>query len=548
MTVTELARVLRTVRHLRLRQITGQLRHRLQARRPLPAPKPPPTLRIEAPSIPFLGAPSHAWTDGFRRFRLLNREVGFREAIDWDFEGEGPLWAYHLHQFDHARRESLAPEARLALLLDWIERHPDGIGWNPHSTSLRTTTWLKLMLTKGALRLDAAAAARLRASLGAQLRTLAARPELHLLANHYLSNLLALGFAGIVLEGAAADAWLRSARALRAELADQILADGMHCERSPMYHALLLEGVLDLLNVASAAPGRAPAGFEEELRDTAARMLGALRVLTHPDGEIALFADSAFGIAQPPAALEAYAAALGVAPQGPPQPGVLAQGGYVRLGEGALCVIASVAGPAPPHQPGHAHCDALSFELSVGGERVVTDTGVAEYIPGVLRERSRATRSHATLEVDGREQAELWAAHRVGGRPRVALVAAQPPGHAEATCAGWATQDTVHRRRFELAPERLEVCDAIEGRRRPVRLVLPLAPGLRPVLDGGCARLQLRSGARLRIELPEGVAFRIERGAYFPEFGRMLERAVLVGEAERLERAVWRLTLARRYA
>jgi uncharacterized heparinase superfamily protein len=34
----------------------------------------------------------------------------------------------------------------------------------------------------------------------------------------------------------------------------------------------------------------------------------------------------------------------------------------------------------PSYQPGHAHCDALSFELCIGRERVVTDTGVTEYV------------------------------------------------------------------------------------------------------------------------------------------------------------------------
>ena len=36
---------------------------------------------------------------------------------------------------------------------------------------------------------------------------------------------------------------------LRRELPEQFLHDGGHFERSPMYHALLTHGLLDLVNV-----------------------------------------------------------------------------------------------------------------------------------------------------------------------------------------------------------------------------------------------------------------------------------------------------------
>jgi len=199
----------------------------------------------------------------------------------------------------------------------------------------------------------------------------------------------------------------------------------------------------------------------------------------------------------------------------------------------------------PAYQPGHAHADALSFELSVAGERVVTDTGVAEYLPGPLRDRSRATRAHATLEVDGRDQAELWASHRVGGRPSVRLGAVEPGRSLEASCAGWATGDTRHRRVWMLG-DALEVRDSLEGRARPVRLGLPLAPGLEPRLGDGAARLRLASGRWLRIDLPAGVKFRVERAPYFPEFGRVVERAMLVGEAASFASGRWSFSLAER--
>jgi uncharacterized heparinase superfamily protein len=541
-----LGRWLRTVRFLRPQQVAGQLRLRLRgSRAPRLAAGPPPELAISAPAAAFLPAPAHAWCDGARRFRLRNREVAFADRVDWDFADAGPLWAYDLHSFEWARRPSLAPAARRALILDWIARHPRGIGWSPHPLSLRTASWLKLLLTPGALGSDEGTRRAILTSLGAQLSHLSANLETHLLANHYLSNLLAVTLGGVALAGKGAEHWLGHERRLRGELAEQVLADGLHCERSPMYHACLLETVLDVLNVAQAKGGRAPDALREALAETAGRMLGALSVLTHPDGEIALFADSALGIAQPPGALADYAARLGVTPRHPARSGVLEAGGYVRLERGPFVLLASVAGPMPAHQPGHAHCDALSFELSVGPERVVTDTGVHEYIPGRLRDLSRATRSHATLEVGGEEQAELWAAHRIGGRPLVALEVAEPGASAAARCAGWATPGIRHQRVWELSDDSLTIRDRLEGRACRARLTLPLAPGVEVRLDGARARLRLAGGGWLRVELEGGPVLRVERAPYFPEFGRRVERSVLVAEADPWPATVLRITRPR---
>jgi len=610
----------RTVRHLRPKQAGHQLLHvvrRAAGRRvrPVPWAGPPPAL-VAADAGPFLPAPPHAQV-GPGGLRLLNRTVEIGDPVDWDHAAAGPLWAFHLHQLDWLRHPDLAPEDRTRHLLDWVERHRQGIGWQPGPISLRALTWLKLLTTPGALALDdatvsqrapdAAADAggagdtrrRLLASLASQLETLQHHLEHRLLANHYLSNLLALVAGGAALEGPAADAWLGHGPALRDELREQVLPDGAHVERSPMYHALLLENVLDVLGWvrAAARQGRAlPGDLEAELAAAAARMLGALQVYTHPDGEIALFADSAFGIAHPPEALAGYAAARGIAPRPPARRGVLAHAGYVRMERGPWSLLVSAAGPMPPYQPGHAHCDALAFELCVEGRRVVADTGVFEYVPGPRRHRARATRSHATLEVDGRDQAEIWGAHRVGGRPRVRLVAAgsgadaatpgrgavdapdagaapqgraqrgprasapdPPVDHVEATCAGWATPDAVHRRVLALDDAGLTVTDTIEGRRpRRVLLVLPLAPGIEPrwaeapeaeahggqapgapgsgagaAAAGSAPRVLLAvpDGPVLVLTLPCGPRWRVERLDYYPEFGRCIERAALVGEA-----------------
>src|SRR5262249_44043447 len=71
------------------------------------------------------------------------------------------------------------------------------------------------------------------------------------------------------------------------------------------------------------------------------------------------------------------------------------------------------------HLPGHGHCDSLSFEWWVRGRPVVVDTGTLSYERGAARAACRSTRAHNTLEIDGREQHEMWAAFRVARRAAV---------------------------------------------------------------------------------------------------------------------------------
>lgn len=560
MKVAHLGRLIRTVRHLRPVQITAQLRHTFgNEGRGGEGVTEASERAVDRATVPFLDAPAHARYDGALGFELLRRKHRFREEIDWDFEGYGPLWLFHLHQFDYARGVSVTPSARAELIDDWIEACQGGIGWSPHPISLRILSWGKLMLTPGALGQGAEASSRMHHSLAQQAQALCERLETRLQANHLFSNLLSCVFAGLLFKGTRADGWLALEGKFRDELDTQILDDGAHIERSPMYHALLLENVLDLLNLARAAGTRAPSALIESLEKAAARMLGAHRVWTHPDGEIALLGDSAFEIAHPPSMLEAYAASLGVVVRAPSKPFALDRARVFRLEAGDIVVIASASEPQPSYQPGHAHCDALSFELSVGTQRVISDTGVTEYIPGPLRDISRATTSHATLQFDDAEQSEIWSAHRVGGRAKVDVDHFER-NRLDASCSSWASLGTCHHRSFRVDANVLEIEDRVEGALLPVRFALPFAPGLEPTFRsagppvaaprGDDAKEQasklcvsLEDGKRLEVELPIDVRWTLERCSYFPHFGSHIERACLVGKADNFVSGRWRFEI-----
>ena len=148
----------------------------------------------------------------------------------------------------------------LALLQRWVNENPPGHGngWEPYPTSLRIVNWIKWSLTFATKPggVPAVLPPACLQSLAVQARWLSSRLEHHLLGNHLFANAKALVYAGAFFVGPEADRWRHlGLRLLARELDEQILPDGGHFERSPMYHAILLEDVLDLINLAGAYPG-----------------------------------------------------------------------------------------------------------------------------------------------------------------------------------------------------------------------------------------------------------------------------------------------------
>ncbi|WP_413889037.1 heparinase II/III family protein [Candidatus Aalborgicola defluviihabitans] len=148
-------------------------------------------------------------------------------------------------------------------------------------------------------------------SLVLQARWLHKRLEWHLLGNHLFANAKALVFAGLFFEGPEAQQWLTTGlRIIARELPEQVLSDGGNFERSPMYHAIFLEDLLDLVNAANVWTGQVDAALAESWRNVAGSMLVWLQGMAHPDGKIALFNDAAFGVAPTTQELTAYARRL----------------------------------------------------------------------------------------------------------------------------------------------------------------------------------------------------------------------------------------------
>jgi uncharacterized heparinase superfamily protein len=272
------------------------------------------------------------------------------------------------------------------------------------------------------------------------------------------------------------------------------------------------------------------------------RMGRALACLCHPDGGIALLNDSALG-AQP--ATEALLARWArVADREPPTapsgPFSLPQTGYYGAREAAGHYLICDAAPiGPDHLPGHAHGDIFSFELSLHGRRVLVDAGVFGYEADERRRFARSTRAHNTVEIDGEDQCEFWAAFRVArrGRPRDVVFGLRPGGFAlEGWHDGYARLAGAprHARRFAWhADGVLLVRDRVLAR-RIVRACsrLHLHPECRVEEVAGAAARVAHPGGAFQVRFAGAGTLRVEGSRHFPGFGRELASQALAFDAE----------------
>jgi uncharacterized heparinase superfamily protein len=514
-----------TAKYLRSAQIYGRVWFRLH--RPTPDCRRAPPRR--SAMLKWRGAPRTPSMIGPRRFRFLGLEREIREAEEWTRGNVPKLWLYNVHYFDDLLADGASTRKRWheRLIKQWIEENPPGreIGWDPYPTSRRIVNWIQWTLAGGSL------STQVLSSLATQARWLARRMEFHLMGNHLWVNAKALIFAGIFFDGAEAQRWLRKGlRVLDQELAEQILPDGGHFERSPMYHALVLEDILDLLQLAKVFPKVLEGRRVLAWASVASRMLRWIRIMSHPDGDLAFFNDSTMGIAPRYADLREYAHRVAVHTDCDPEEEfapiqALEASGYVRLQRGPAVMIADVGEIGPEYQPGHAHADTLSFELSLHGRRVFVNAGVSTYEPGPQRLRQRGTESHNTVVIDGENSSEVWESFRVARRARPfgvrwsvqadeLLLQGSHDGYRRLS------RGLLHTRQWSLTDSCLRIEDYISGEFSKAQAMLLVHPDVEVDAD--------RNGARLHWEVhrarvtARGASIGATRQSWHPKFGHAL--------------------------
>lgn len=184
----------------------------------------------------------------------------------------------------------------------------------------------------------------------------------------------------------------------------------------------------------------------------------------------------------------------------------------------------------------HGHADALSFELSVGGDVMLVDTGTFTYhFDNSERNRFRGTAYHNTLLVDKLDQSRpagpfLWASK--AGCKVLRWEPTEEGGILSAEHDGYSAEGMSHRRTFKMEDETIQIVDEVGGDGvHEVELFFHFHPdAIVESINGGAKGvrgdrvLKITSHPQASIDILRGQG---EWGWYSPVFGKKVPTSVL---------------------
>ena len=367
--------------------------------------------------------------------------------------------------------------------------------------------------------------------------------EFHIQGNHLFANGKALVFAGSYLAGRDADRWLaQGLRILDEQIAEQFLPDGTHFELSPMYHAILTWDLCDLVNLAARSRLLPFIERTANWRDVTIRAIKWLRRMQHPDGGLPFFNDASFGVAPTLADIERYASQLECCPPPEDMPVLMPycthhpDSGYIVVDTGPGCrALLDVARVGPDYQPGHAHADTLSFELSLFGHRVFVNSGTSCYGEDAERQRQRGTASHNTVEIDGENSSEAWAGFRVARRAYPRLERIERRQDRIRVCAshdGYRRLKgrNLHSREWVCFADSIRIADTVTGSCNTAVARLHVHPAVHFESHDGTLRASLGGGSEVSVHIEGARHIGLVDSTWHPEFGKSQSNQCIVAE------------------
>jgi uncharacterized heparinase superfamily protein len=286
-----------------------------------------------------------------------------------------------------------------------------------------------------------------------------------------------------------------------------------------------------------------PAGLQTAID----RMAPMLRFFRHGDGGLALFNDSDEAEGWLIDVVLTRAEARGKPLESAPH------SGFERLNLNRTLLIMDCGPPPPVEYDRHAHAGPLSFELSVGKERMIVNCGAHPGGDPAWRDAQRTTAAHSTITVEDVNSAELLPGGGLGYRASEVFA-----DRREADGAIWidARHDgylrsfgLIHRRRIYVGPGGGDVRgeDTLEGpgeRKFAVRFHLHPTVKASMVQEGSGVLIRLPGGGGWRLRASGGVTS-LQESIYLGSRGevRRSEQIVVAAATEAGQGQVkWALT------
>jgi len=385
-------------------------------------------------------------------FTFLNLSKTF-SIVDWEHAGFGRLWTYNLNYFDFINQQDVHFEEGLQLMLDFnVDLTDRKAGLEPYTISIRGINWIKFFVKNKELFAKEQWEC-LNKSLFVQYKVLYHHLEYHLMGNHLLENALSILAGGV---------WFYDEKLIREstillekELEEQILKDGMHFERSPMYHSILLNRILDVINVIVSTHTE-NSSIYKLLVEKASLMLGWLKTYIFSDGSLPHFSDSADNVAPKSSDIFDYAQRLGVHIKN----SKLCESGYRKFTGEQYELMADYGPFGPSYINGHSHNDIFSFVLSIDGVPFIVDAGTSTYEANERRIFERGTSAHNTVQYQTKEQCEIWSAFRTA---RIASVYITEENSNRICGYHNGFHPAMHKRSIECNERQITVCDTVSN-------------------------------------------------------------------------------------
>lgn len=439
------------------------------------------------------------------------------------FESEGPLrdggraWSLSHEWLRDLRAlgSEIARRKAVSLIHEWIEdqQNWDEESWAPEILGARLAHWLSFFDFYGSSASSEFKHLQM-VSMVRQLRHLIHTAPANLTGTQGLNVVKGLVFGGLGLldgEKALGLAFVL----LKRQLAEEILPDGGLVSRSPLRHAEILRLLIDI----RAALRQGQMEIPHELTLAITRMIPVLKFFRHGDGGLGVFHGGGEGEPLMLDAILTLSEARGRLLKRLPQTG------YERITAGRSLLMMDVAGPPPRPYDDEAHAGLLSFEFSVGRERLIVNCGAGPEGDAEWRRAMGATAAHSTVTLGDTNACEILTDGGIGYRPRnVTAQRFEQDGmqFIEASHDGYAPRQRVTvQRLIGLAADGDELCgrEAIAGPPgRDFTVRWHLHPNVTALLaqGGGAALLRTASGSgwRLRIHGASVVDLALESSVY----------------------------------
>ena len=350
----------------------------------------------------------------------------------WVFQGDGvdidgfsvfdsvspnEEWARQLHAFGwlrHLRASDMALSRSNArsLVDEWIRfsTHHDQIAWDPEIVARRLIAWQ----SQAPLVLDGCDFNFYRRFMRSLIRQTRYLRRVAYDSTPGLPRLrVMIALASIALSMTDQQRFLRqAARRLDLELVAQVLPDGGHVSRNP---GAILEALIDLLPLRQAfvARGGQPSRILISAID---RMMPMLRFFRQGDASFAHFNGMGDTATDQLATVLAYDDVRAALPNNAPH------SGYQRVEATGTIVVVDAGRPPPTDFSVGAHAGCLSFEMSVGRQRLIVNCGVPKPSATALRRLARTTAAHSTVTLNDTSSCRILTRGVVGEYAGEAIV------------------------------------------------------------------------------------------------------------------------------